>query len=132
MNGACMLPHRDAHRHPLHTALHSASAAKRSTFRAAARAHARRCARSGAAARLLEEPAVNHRWRTGTLVSALPEALLDLARASGFEASRCPACVAGERDDRCPNCGGSGRLWTSPHASLSDEGLARLAQLLAG
>ncbi len=63
-------------------------------------------------------------------MNALPESLLDLARASGFEASPCPDCAAGEPDEPCPNCGGSGRLWTSPHASLSDEGLARLARLL--
>lgn len=55
------------------------------------------------------------------------------ARATGYDASPCPGCAhvaEGPARAGCTNCGGSGRLWTSPRGSLSDDGLARLRHLL--
>lgn len=60
--------------------------------------------------------------------------LIGFARESGYDAARCPTCsarsVPSEGSSGCHNCGGSGRLWTSPRGSLSDDGLQRLQRLL--
>ena len=60
--------------------------------------------------------------------------LIGFARESGYDAAPCPSCSArtipGEGSSGCRNCGGSGRLWTSPRGSLSDDGLQRLHRLL--
>jgi hypothetical protein len=68
------------------------------------------------------------------MTQPLPRDLLQLARDTGYAAIPCPTCVppgAGrERAGVCANCGGSGRLWTSPRGSLSDDGLKRLRHLL--
>ena len=60
--------------------------------------------------------------------------LIGFAQESGYDAAPCPSCSAralpGEGRSGCSNCGGSGRLWTSPRGSLSDAGLERLRRML--
>jgi len=66
-------------------------------------------------------------------VTTLRAEILDFARASGYVAAPCPDCDATEPPDvraTCANCGGSGRLWTSPRGSLNDAGIARLRGLV--
>jgi len=42
----------------------------------------------------------------------------------GFYPMSCPSCRG--LGARCPNCGGSGRLWRDGPTTLSDQGLERL------
>jgi len=64
----------------------------------------------------------------------LARELGQFARATGYDETPCPGCAPVAEVTaraRCTNCGGSGRLWTSPRGSLSDAGLVRLHHLLA-
>jgi hypothetical protein len=68
------------------------------------------------------------------MTAPLTRELDAFARATGYDPSPCPACApVAETAARagCTNCGGSGRLWTSPRGSLSDAGLVRLHHLLS-
>lgn len=64
------------------------------------------------------------------MMTQIPFDLSAFARAHGYEQVTCPDCDGTPSDTPCPNCGGTGRLWTSPRGSLSDTGLARLREIL--
>jgi len=53
------------------------------------------------------------------------EILTRFARKVGFHPEACTACGSEVRPE-CPNCRGTGRLWSSGAGSLNDEGLERL------
>jgi hypothetical protein len=71
-----------------------------------------------------------------SLGSTTPRDLRDFARQTGYAATQCPDCCRIRPGSvvrtPCANCGGSGRLWTSPRGSLDDRGLARLLRLHLG
>jgi hypothetical protein len=53
------------------------------------------------------------------------DALRTFAREAGFVAQSCSSCQTPRGPEGCPDCGGSGRLWRSGAAVLSDAGLLR-------